>query len=138
MPSFRPAAQPPRHVAVRLMLCQACRELGTSPSADPEGFVDVSTVKSHIDSLSGDTSISEQDLLDLCDTEGSLSNGGGTFDVRRDPASSKNRIRFMPDQHHPGMNGGGSGIAQQHYRAVGAPGEIGSPLMGQASIRGGV
>ncbi|KAK0386988.1 hypothetical protein NLU13_5302 [Sarocladium strictum] len=134
--TFRPAAQPPRHIAVRLMLCQACRELSASPAADPSGFVDISVVKSHIDTLSGgDSSITEQDLLDLCDTEGSLSNGGGTFDVRRDESSSKDLIRFIPDQ----LNGG---APQPPYRAVGAPppavGEIGSPLMSQASIRGGV
>lgn len=140
MSGFRPVAQPPRHVAVRLMLCQACRDLGNSQSSDKDGFVDISAVKSHVDSLSGgDTSISEQDLLDLCDTEGSHSNGGGTFDVRRDEAASKDKIRFVPDQHPAlaGLNGSMGGGPQQ-FRAVGAPGEIGSPLMSQASIRGGV
>ncbi|KAH8168831.1 salt tolerance down-regulator domain-containing protein [Sarocladium implicatum] len=142
MSGFRPAAQP-RHVAVRLMLCQACRELGTTPSADADGFISVSAIKSQVENISGgDTSITEQDLLDLCDTEGSPSNGGGTFDVRRDETSSADKIRFMPD-HHPSLGslngiGGAGGPPGQSFRPVGGPGEIGSPLMSQASIRGGV
>ena len=48
----------------------------------------------------------------------------------------------MPD-HHPSLGslngiGGVGGAPGQPYRAVGGPGEIGSPLMSQASIRGGV
>jgi hypothetical protein len=117
------------------MLCQACRELTNSPSTDADGFIDITSVKSHVESLSGgDATISEQDLLDLCDTEGSPSNGGGTFDMRGDEFSGKARIRFVPDL-HIGIHGN---VGQQGYRTVGAPGEIGSPLMSQASIRGGV
>ncbi|KAH6970874.1 salt tolerance down-regulator-domain-containing protein [Ilyonectria sp. MPI-CAGE-AT-0026] len=122
--SIRPPAQP-RHVTVRLMLCQACKELANS--GDPEGFIGLAAVKSHIDALTGDQGLTEQDLLNLCDTEGSLSNGGGTFEVRRDAGGpGKHTVRWAPDL---------SDI-YPHYRAVGAPGEIGSPLSGHASLRG--
>lgn len=109
------------------MLCQACRELSNTDKADAEGFAGIETVKSYVDSMSGDASITEQDLLDLCDTEGSPSNGGGTFDLRPDE-NGKDKIRWVPDQHN-GLN--------PQYRAVGvgAPGEIGSPLLSQASLR---
>ncbi|GAO18979.1 hypothetical protein UVI_02060530 [Ustilaginoidea virens] len=118
----------PRHVAVRLMLCQACKDLSGSGNADANGYIDLGTIKAQIDAYSGDTSITEHDLLDLCDTEGNHSNGGGTFDLK--PSSSghgKHMIRWMPDPRD------GSG---QNYRAVGAPGEIGSPLTNHASLRG--
>lgn len=122
--SIRPPAQP-RHVTVRLMLCQACKELANS--GDPEGFIGLAAVKSQIDALTGDQGLTEQDLLNLCDTEGSLSNGGGTFDVRRDAGGpGKHTVRWAPDL---------SDIYPQ-YRAVGAPGEIGSPLSGHAPLRG--
>ncbi|KAK5996683.1 Stress response protein NST1 [Cladobotryum mycophilum] len=117
--SIRASAQP-RHVAVRLMLCQACKDLNNPRTADPEGYVDLGIIKSHIDVHSGDPSITEQDLLNLCDTEGSLSNGGGTFEVKRDiTGSGKHTVRWLPDT-SDGLN--------PHFRAVGAPGEIGSPL----------
>lgn len=125
--SIRASSQP-RHVAVRSMLCQACKDLSSTSSADADGYIDLGTVKSQIESQTGDPSIMEQDLLNLCDTEGNSSNGGGTFDVRRDSGgASKHAIRWVPDP-SDGLN--------PHFRAVGAPGEIGSPLAGHASLRG--
>ncbi|KOS21791.1 Stress response protein nst1 [Escovopsis weberi] len=109
------------------MLCQACKDL-TFASADSDGYVDLTAVKSHIDGLSGDSSITDDDLLNLCDTEGSHTNGGGTFDVMRDhPGQGKHSIRWVPES-KDGLN--------PHFRAVGAPGEIGSPLISQATLRG--
>ncbi|KAI9158894.1 Stress response protein NST1 [Paramyrothecium foliicola] len=125
--SMRAPAQP-RHIAVRLMLCQACKDLSGSSSADADGYIDIDTIKSQIDSQAADPSITEHDLLDLCETEGSSSNGGGTFDVKHDVSGPGNHwIRWVPDH--------GDGPSP-HYRAVGAPGEIGSPLAGHASLRG--
>ncbi|KAG5964206.1 hypothetical protein E4U58_003238 [Claviceps cyperi] len=136
--SIRTTSQP-RHVAVRLMLCQACKDLAASGNSDANGYIDLSVVKSQIENQSGDMSITEQDLLNLCDTEGSSSNGGGTFDIKSSSnpgsasgpgsRSSKAFIRWAPD---PSSDGSGG----QGYRPVGAPGEIGSPLSGHASLRG--
>jgi hypothetical protein len=97
-----------------------------TPSADKEGYVDLVNIKSHVEMMSGDASISEQDLLNLCDTMGSSSNGGGSFDVKQDMLGQR-RVRWVPDTDE-GLN--------PHFRAVGAPGEIGSPLVGHASLRG--
>ncbi|KND87517.1 Stress response protein nst1 [Tolypocladium ophioglossoides CBS 100239] len=125
--SIRASTQP-RHVAVRSMLCQACKDLSSTSSADTDGYIDLGTVKSQIESQTGDPSIMEQDLLNLCDTEGNSSNGGGTFEVRRESGgTSQHAIRWVPDL-SDGLN--------PHFRAVGAPGEIGSPLAGHASLRG--
>lgn len=125
MSTLRAPVQP-RHVTVRQLLCQACKELANSE--DTDGYIDIGTIKSHIDSATGDQTILEQDLLDLCDTEGSPSNGGGTFDVKRDAGGPNNHaVRWQPDP-NDGFN--------PQYRAVGAPGEIGSPLTGHATLRG--
>ncbi|KAK1251249.1 hypothetical protein MKX07_005804 [Trichoderma sp. CBMAI-0711] len=115
--SLRSHSQP-RHVAVRVMLSQACKELSNTGSGDKEGYVELASIKAHVDMISGDPSITEQDLLNLCDTVGSLSNGGGSFDVKQD-ISGLRKIRWVPDTDE-GLN--------PHFRAVGAPGEIGSPL----------
>lgn len=110
------------------MLCQACKDLAGSAASDNDGYIDLANIKSRIESQSGDPTIMEQDLLNLCDTEGSPSNGGGTFDVRRDATGSgKHSVRWAPDP-IDGLN--------PQFRAVGAPGEIGSPLMGHAAVRG--
>ncbi|KAJ6790048.1 hypothetical protein PWT90_03959 [Aphanocladium album] len=123
-----------RHIAIRQMLCAACKTLaGTSDTYDAQ---------------SSDPSITAQDLLNLCDTEGNASNGGGTFDVvKRD--SQTHAVRWVPDAMDSLSGGGGSissaaagggGPAAAAFRqAVGAPGEIGSPLMGYSaatSMRG--
>ncbi|KAJ4859255.1 salt tolerance down-regulator domain-containing protein [Trichoderma breve] len=101
----------PRHVTVRLLLSQACKELTNSTTADKDGYVDLVDIKGHVSLVSGDPSISEQDLLNLCDTVGSLSNGGGSFDVKQDAMGLK-KIRWVPDTDE-GLN--------PHFRAVGAP-----------------
>lgn len=127
MSPMRSVSSQPRHVAVRLLLCKACKDLSSTGNCDNEGFTDLSSVRAQIEAQSGDNSITAQDLMNLCDTEGSPSNGGGTFDVRRDATSAgKHTIRWVPD----------AGMPSQFRSAVGAPGEIGSPLAGYASMRG--
>lgn len=125
MSTIRAPVQP-RHVGLRILLCQACKDLANSE--DTDGYINLETIKSQIDSAIGDQKLSEQDLLDLCDTEGSPVNGGGTFEVKRDTKGSNNPVvRWQPDP-NDGFN--------TPFRAVGAPGEIGSPLTGHATLRG--
>lgn len=128
--SMRASAQP-RHVALRLMLCQACKDLASTNSADVDGYIELATIRSQIEAQTGDASILEQNLLNLCDTEGNDSNGGGTIELRRGgsgrAATGTQAIRWVPDA--------GDGL-NPHFRTVGAPGEIGSPLAGHASLRG--
>ncbi|KAI0020495.1 salt tolerance down-regulator-domain-containing protein [Xylariomycetidae sp. FL0641] len=125
-PTMR-AAQPvqPRSVAVRLMLVQSCKDL-ENHAADATGYIDMSAIKAHVDSInmSQSESVTEPELLDMCETEGNAHNGGGTFDVRRG-ADGKVAIKFEMD--------GGLG-SSQFPRTVGAPGEIGSPIVGSARI----
>lgn len=115
----------PRQVTTRLLMCQATKDLAAMGNG--EGFIELSALKAHMEAL-GDLQSTEQDILALCDTEGNYGNGGGTFDVRRDGAAfGKYSVRWLPDMEDAYM---------PHLRSVGAPGEIGSPLVGSASLRG--
>ncbi|KAI0125462.1 hypothetical protein BJ170DRAFT_596718 [Xylariales sp. AK1849] len=113
----RPAQ--PRSVAVRLMLCRACKDLENN-AADANGYIDISAVKGHVDSINITDPVSEAELLDMCETEGNPVNGGGSFDIRHDEALNKTSIRYDAT----------SGTPSFVARNVGAPGEIGSPIVG--------
>lgn len=106
-----------RPITVRLLLTQACKNLdGTSP----DGFIDVKLVKKEVDSINqSDDPVTESELLDICETEGNAVNGGGSFDVRGDGPTRS--IRYQIDAPPP-------------HRPLGAPGEIGSPIMANNSI----
>ncbi|CZR61835.1 related to Stress response protein nst1 [Phialocephala subalpina] len=115
-----PVNRPPqaRPVMVRLMLCRACKNLDGST---PDGFYDVKIVKDGVDHLSppGEPPVTEQELLEICETEGNAMNGGGSFDVR-DNGDGHVFIRHEDD-------------LPTSHRTVGAPGEIGSPIVGGVS-----
>ncbi|KAL0936287.1 stress response protein NST1 [Colletotrichum truncatum] len=116
----------PRSVTVRLMLCRACKELQARNAEAPDAFIDLSAVKSEVDHLSRMEVVSEEDLMDLAETEGNIHNGGGTFEIRRDAnGPGKHTVRWVPEF---------SDLSQPHHRAVGAPGEIGSPIIGSGSL----
>ncbi|TWU71986.1 Stress response protein nst1 [Metarhizium rileyi] len=126
MSSIRSSSQP-RHAVVRSLICSACRDLSVSGSADADGFMDLGTIKSRVGIYVNDLVLTDQDLLNLCDTEGSDTNGGGTFDVKHDMSGvGQHRVRWNPDQ---------SDAARHSYRAVGAPGEICSPRTEHSSLR---
>jgi hypothetical protein len=108
----------PRPVVIRLLICQACKNLEGS---NPDGFYDINTIKEQVDSGSSlEQPVSEQELLDICETEGNAINGGGSFDIRKENNGNYS-IRY--ENNMPGPN-----------RPVGAPGEIGSPIVGNGGI----
>ncbi|EOO03994.1 putative stress response protein nst1 protein [Phaeoacremonium minimum UCRPA7] len=123
------------------MLCRVCRELSekskpsSSVTSTPEGskksepvneFISLDAIKAQVDILnpSNERPVSEEDLLALCETEGNMQNGGGSFDVRED--GPRRFIRWVPSMN----NGIGPDGLPHLQRAVGAPGEIGSPIIG--------
>ncbi|OTB15916.1 hypothetical protein K445DRAFT_22236 [Daldinia sp. EC12] len=112
----------PRPVAVRQMLVTACKELQPL-SSDPKGYVELLAIKDHVNKINppGHEPVSEEELLDMCDTVGSSHNGGGSFDVRIDDGG-KLSVRFEADR------GSVSG-----RNVLGAPGEISSPIVGAGS-----
>jgi hypothetical protein len=109
----------PRSVAVRLMICRACKNLEGST---PDGFYDINAIRDQLEHLNppGEQPVLEKELLDICETEGNSINGGGSFDIRRD-GNGHCSIRFEND------------IIPGH-RPVGAPGEIGSPIVGGGGL----
>lgn len=115
-PYFRPSQ--PRSVAVRLMICMACQNL---QSSTPDGWLDIDSIKNEVALLNPprEEPVSERELLDICDTEGNQMNGGGTFEIRH--SNGKSQIHYVSDP------------TPHDFRAVGAPGEIGSPISGNAS-----
>jgi hypothetical protein len=101
-----------------LLICQACKTLEGS---NPDGYYDINAIKEQVDQASQlDQPVSEQELLDICETEGSAINGGGSFDIRKENKGHYS-IRYEDDLPAP-------------HRPVGAPGEIGSPIIGSAGI----
>lgn len=120
----RPApARPPASVAIRQILCNVCRDLAIKePSKD--GLISLSSVqeamKTYVDiNPMGDGPLTENDIVALCETEGTMANGGGNFDIHEGEGVSKN-IRWNPDRN------------PQPLGAFGAPGHIGSPVMGSS------
>ena len=116
----------PRSITIRQMLVQACKDLANH-AADPNGYIILSAVKGHVDSITPPDwePVVEQDLLDMCETEGNAQNGGGSFETRRDD-QGKVSIRFDPNINLAPTQG---------PRNVGAPGEITSPAARHARLR---
>jgi hypothetical protein len=99
------------------MLCKACKALdGTSVN----NYHTISAVKEQIARLNPEISVADQELLELAETEGNSINGGGQFDLKMRP-DEEACIRYD-------LNLGGN------QRAVGVPGDIGSPVVGSASV----
>ncbi|CZS91142.1 related to Stress response protein nst1 [Rhynchosporium graminicola] len=110
----------PRSISVRLMLCRACKSLeGTTA----DNFFPLNLIKEKVDLLNppNEQPVSEKEILDICETEGNGVNGGGAFDIRNEEDGKPVSIRFGDDD--------------TSNRPMGAPGEIGSPIVGFSSMR---
>ncbi|KAK0621630.1 salt tolerance down-regulator-domain-containing protein [Bombardia bombarda] len=122
----------PRSVAVRKMLRRACEQVADAQQKRMDGntenfdsFIPLEDIKSQVAMYNGHVPVDEKELLDMCETVGNETNGGGSFDVRHD-GPGQISIRFV-------MSNGRSN-SQPLHRAVGAPGEIGSPIVGGVSF----
>lgn len=120
----------PRSVQLRKMLRRACEELAETADEgkcdNGDGFVPIQDILVRVELYNhGNNIVTVQELLDLCETEGNEVNGGGSFDVRGDTPETRS-IRFVSSS--------GRNNSQPLYRAVGAPGEIGSPVVGAGSF----
>ncbi|EKV05888.1 Stress response protein Nst1, putative [Penicillium digitatum PHI26] len=109
-----------RPVTIRLLVIQACKQLNsvTSPQKGAGSFHDVNLVLGQVEQLrnSGEPSISLDEMLDICDTEGSPQNGGGSFSIKEGPSGQS--VRFEPDPNS----------AVSGHRGSIVPGDIGSPI----------
>jgi hypothetical protein len=103
-----------RSVAVRLALCRACKHFDGST---PDGWIELELIKDQVNYMAFEEGlVSEKELLDICETEGNAVNGGGSFEVRKDE-NDHFSIRYENDL--------------AHHRPLGAPGQIGSPVVGR-------
>jgi hypothetical protein len=109
--------------AIRSIMCQSCREMVANGQSDAEGFVEVGSLKSYIESRHGKLD-SAYDLTDFLDTFGNASNGGGTFESKNIRGATY--VRWFPDSDDRNYS---------QPRSVGAPGQIGSPVTGSAAGR---
>lgn len=110
VPSHVARLPQPRPVVIRQLLVRACNDL-ENYATDETGFIDLSAIKGHVDSINPSSSepIEGEELLEICETEGNPHNGGGCFDIRRSD-NGKFAIRFSRD--------------------ISAPGDIKSPAIG--------
>lgn len=132
-------------MAIRKMLCRACEELSARHDAEHHkaggmnnqknnkngargklGFIPLQAIKAKMDQLSQGTlqPVLEKEVLDICETEGNETNGGGSFDLRHDQTAGQTSIRWVMGNH------GSRTLSLPVNRAVGAPGEISSPIVG--------
>lgn len=112
-----------RPVTIRLLITQACKQLtANNPNKGENGFHNVDAVLRQVEQLKppSEGPILLNEMLDICDTEGNLHNGGGSFTVRAE-GSRGTFVKFEADDN---MSVNGRGVA--------APGEIGSPLVGSS------
>ncbi|KAJ9649562.1 Stress response protein nst1 [Coniosporium tulheliwenetii] len=109
-----------RPVAVRLMVCQACKQLASSKS-DPEGYIDATDVHRQVESTRpvSEAPVQLKELLDICETEGDTHNGGGIFHLKRD--RNRTLVKYEAINGTPNVG-----------RAPGVLGEIGSPIPGHS------
>jgi len=103
---------------------QACKQLNTMSSQNGSpSYHDVSAVLRQVEQLrpSSEPSISLGEMLDICDTEGSPQNGGGSFSISED--ENGQYVKFEPDT---------NSAAPGHRPSI-VPGDIGSPIPGNSN-----
>lgn len=111
---------PNRPRAVRLAVCNACRQLSSNiPNPNNTEYHDVSLILQHMDrsgaSMALEAPPSLKEIEDICETEGDNLNGGGLLHVRRSGPSSF-AVMFESDSARPPNQ----------------LGEIGSPVPGNS------
>jgi hypothetical protein len=128
--------------AIRIAICQACRQLSSSRGDEPNDnnkFHPMEAVMRQIElsrTLPMDAPPSLDEIIALCSTEGDSLNGGGELVLRKDPAAPADfapvnayAVRWESDQ--PPTENGIAFSNSGHARAV--LGEIGSPMPSKTS-----
>ncbi|KAL9611216.1 MAG: hypothetical protein Q9167_004130 [Letrouitia subvulpina] len=112
----------PRAVTIRLLVCQACNKLSSGPpTSGKPGYHPIESVLRQVELMKphGEGPITLQELLDICDTEGNMQNGGGSF-IIESLAPNTTLVKF--EQARNGSMGVRGAV----------PGDIGSPVPGGA------
>ena len=104
----------PRPVVIRRLLAEACKQLSAAPGSAPDSFHPVQNVLRQV--APKEPTVSLEEMLVICDTEGNAQNGGGSFEVRNDGQRGQ-VVKFEADG---GINW------------TGTVGDIGSPIIGHS------
>lgn len=120
--------QQSRPLALRLAICQACKQLSASnPSSD--GFHDIHALMRQMPALEPPPSLKE--VEEICETEGDSQNGGGELNARKSPSGGGGdvvAVKWTPDS--------GTPKDQQGRGSHTGLGEIGSPMPSRSSPAG--
>ncbi|KAK5954141.1 Stress response protein nst1 [Knufia fluminis] len=130
----------PRPISVRLMLVQAFRQLAASTGGKTDSFYPAVQVLRQVEQAQapGEPVVSMDEMLNICDTEGNVQNGGGTFEVMIDPGRGGQVIKFVEDNKRGGMGDIGSPAPIAAPGPPGPPGPPGHPVSSFGSIGQGV
>ena len=112
-----------RPVQIRLNICNACRQLASTKAGNADGFIDAGAVLRQMENNGIQPTVSAEEMLDICETEGNSTNGGGVFQVKRTDNPLLSQIKYEPDQTSGPRSSG--------------PGDIGSPTFASANLSGG-
>lgn len=118
----------PRALTLRHLICQACKALSNQSFEGTNGgfgYHSVDLIMHHIEHNRppNEPIPPVQEILDICETEGNQQNGGGSLSLQ-DERGRGVCVKWIPD---------GSAAARP---SAGAPGEIGSPVVGSSHLFG--
>lgn len=124
-------AQPNRPLAIRLAVCNACRQLSASKPATANKYhpVDVLLRQMSLSASVDSPAPSLQEIEDICETEGDAQNGGGMLHVRHEGGAGGAAFSVLfepPDAHGLAHSSGHRGLPPAQL------GEIGSPVPGHS------
>ncbi|KAI9810772.1 MAG: Stress response protein nst1 [Thelocarpon impressellum] len=108
-----------RPVNVRLLICQACKQL-TASKKGGETFHEVNAVLRQVDQIrpASEPQVQMREMLDICETEGDAQNGGGFFSIKSEGPGGRTFVKHEVEGNTP-LSARSS-----------IPGEIGSPISG--------
>lgn len=108
--------------AIRARLCNVCERLSArSPAGANQRWLNTNDVLRELNALAAPGEImNKMDMIGICDTKGTVQNGGGTFETTSQDGVGL-IIRYIPSGNGTSSNGG-------------VPGEIGSPIMGPGAM----
>ena len=121
MPGTQTRGSISRPVSLRLMVCQACKQLSTADSG-PDGFHELQDILRELNTVrpANDVPANVDEVMEIFETEGNSHNGGGYFLVKRE-GPGRTLVKYEAD-----------GKVPQSGLAGSAVGEIGSPLPGHS------
>ena len=122
-----------RPLHVRILICNSCRLLISQNLITADGFCDVGAILRHFEhNLSPPVTV--QEILDICETEGTPQNGGGNFTVHEATPLENSLVRYETSMSRGGLGTEGhSGIGvPPGLERSGPVGDIGSPSLGNS------